>query len=335
MSTPDRELTIAEAIREALREEMRRDPDVFLMGEEVGAYGGVFQVTAGLLDEFGSDRVMDTPISEAAFTGAGVGAAIMGMRPVVEIMFGDFAMLAMDQLVNQAPKLHYMSGGQIKVPLTVRVTLGAGRSAAAQHSQSFQALFSHIPGLKVVIPATPYDAKGLLKSAIRDDNPVIFMEDKMMYSLRGPVPEDEYLIPLGVADVKRPGEDLTIVATSSMVHEALEAAEMLAEQGISAEVVDPRTLKPLDEETLIESAIKTGHVIVVDEGCQQYGVTGELASVIYEGAFDYLHAPVRRIGALDVPVPFCFPLEMATIPKAEDIVREAQAILGLAELEKG
>jgi pyruvate dehydrogenase E1 component beta subunit len=256
-----------------------------------------------------------------------VGAALTGMRPVVEIMFGDFITLAMDQIVNQAAHIRYMTGGQVKVPLTIRTTLGAGRSAAGQHSQSLHAWFCHIPGLKVVLPSTPYDAKGLLKAAIRDDNPVLFFEDKMMYDLKGPVPEEEYLLPLGQAEVKRAGEDVTIVATSSMVQEALSAADQLGEDGISAEVVDPRTLLPLDKETLVNSAMKTGRAIVVDEGYRAYGVTAELAAVILEGAFFHLRTPVVRIGAMDVPVPFSKPLELATIPKAEDIVAAARRLM--------
>lgn len=322
-----REITYREAIREALREEMLRDERVFLMGEDIGVYGGCFKVTEGLMDEFGEDRVRDTPISEAGFTGLGVGAAMTGMRPVVEIMFGDFITIAMDQIVNQAAKIHYMSGGKVKVPLTVRTTLGAGRSSAAQHSQSLHAWFCHVPGLKVAIPSTPYDAKGLLKTAIRDDNPVVIFEDKMMYGLQGPVSEEEYLIPFGEAEVRREGGDLTIVATSSMVHTALAAAKTLSEQGVEAEVIDPRTLIPLDVGALVKSAMKTGRVILVDEGYQQYGVTGEIASVIYEGAFDYLDAPIRRIGAMNVPIPFSVPLEMATIPSAEEIVKAALGLL--------
>jgi pyruvate/2-oxoglutarate/acetoin dehydrogenase E1 component len=327
MSTPDRQVTIGQAIREALREELLRDPKVFIMGEEVGAHGGVFQVTAGLIDEFGPERVMDTPISEAVIVGAGVGAAMLGMHPVVEVMFGDFALLAMDQIVNQAAKLRYMSGGRISVPLTLRTTLGAGRSSAAQHSQSLQAMFSHVPGLKVVLPSTPYDAKGLLKNAIRDPDPVIFIEDKMSYGEKGHVPEEEYLIPFGVADVKRNGKDVTVVATSSMVSVALAAAERLAAEGIEAEVIDPRTMTPLDGETLVKSVKKTGHAVVVDEGYRRFGVTAEIASLIADGAFDYLQAPVKRIGALDVPVPYSYELESATVPTPKRIVDEVRAML--------
>lgn len=324
MST--RELTIREAIREGLQEEMKRDERVFILGVNVAKAGGIFKVTEGLFEEFGPERVVDTPISEEGFMGMGVGAALTGMRPVVEIMFCDFITLAMDQIVNQAAHIRYMTGGQAKVPLTIRTTLGAGRSAAGHHSQSLHAWFCHIPGLKVAIPSTPYDAKGLLKTAIRDDNPVLFFEDKMMYDLRGSVPEEEYLLPLGRADVRREGDDVSIIATSSMVHEALGAADHLKENGINAEVVDPRTLVPLDRETLVNSVIKTGRAIIVDEGYRAYGVTAELASVILEGAFDYLHAPVVRIGATDVPVPFSKPLEFATIPTAGQIAEAARRL---------
>jgi pyruvate dehydrogenase E1 component beta subunit len=323
-----RTLTFAEAIREALAEEMRRDPRVFILGEDVAEAGTPFKVLTGLVQEFGVERVVDTPISEAGITGMSVGAAMTGLRPVVDIMFGDFITLTMDQMVNQAAKVHYMSGGKLKAPMVMRTTLGATRRSAAQHSQSLHAWFSHIPGLKVAVPSTPYDAKGLLKTAIRDENPVAFFEDKMMYSLKGPVPEGEYLIPFGVADIKRTGEDITLVATSSMVQVALGAAVKLAEIGIRAEVVDPRTTAPLDCETLIASAKKTSRVIVVDEGYQRYGVTAEIASVIADGAFYYLDAPVKRIGAMDVPVPFSPPLEDATVPDEKMVVEMAKTLCG-------
>jgi acetoin:2,6-dichlorophenolindophenol oxidoreductase subunit beta len=321
-----RELTMAEAVREALSEEMRRDPTVFIMGEDVAEAGTPFKVLSGMLEEFGKSRVIDTPISEPGFTGIGVGAAMTGLRPVVDIMFGDFLTLVMDQLVNQAAKVHYMSGGAWKVPMVLRTTLGASRRSAAQHSQSLHAWLSHVPGLKVVLPSTPYDAKGLLKTAIRDDNPVIFIEDKMMFRLKGPVPVEEYTIPFGVADIKREGEDITIVATSSMVQVALAAATQLEKIGISAEVVDPRTTWPLDEKTLIESAKKTSRVIVVDEGYEKYGVTAEIASVIATGAFYDLDAPVKRIGAMHVPIPFSPPLEDATIPTEKTVFEAARAM---------
>ena len=323
-----RELTLGEAVREALAEEMRRDPRVFIMGEDVAEAGTAFKVLTGLVQEFGPERVLDTPISEPGFTGIGVGAAMTGLRPVVDIMFGDFAGLIMDQMANQAAKVHYMSGGRWKVPMVLRTTLGATRRSAAQHSQSLHAWFCHIPGLKVVMPSTPYDAKGLLKSAIRDDNPVVFYEDKMMYKLKGPVPEEEYTIPLGVAEVKRAGEDLTIVATSSMVQVALGAAKMLEEYDVSAEVVDPRTLWPLDEETLIASAKKTSRVMVIDEGYERYGAAAELVTVIQGGAFYDLEAPVMRLSAMHVPIPFSPPLEDATVPTEASVFQAAMALCG-------
>ena len=323
-----REITFGQAINEALAEEMRRDPSVFIIGEDVAEAGTPFKVLSGLVDEFGPGRVIDSPISEAGIAGLGVGAAMTGMRPVVDIMFGDFVTLTMDQMVNQAAKIHYMSGGKLKVPMVLRTTLGATRRSAAQHSQSLHAWFSHVPGLKVVVPSTPYDAKGLLKSAIRDDNPVVFFEDKMMYQLKGAVPESEYTIPFGVADIKRAGSDITIVATSSMVHVALSAAKMLEEAGISAEVVDVRTTVPLDKQTLTESAKRTTRAIVVDEGYERYGVTAEIASVIAEGAFYYLDAPVKRMGAMDVPVPFSPVLEDQTVPTPESVAEMAKTLCG-------
>lgn len=321
-----RELTLGEAVREAIAEEMRRDPTVFLMGEDVAEAGTPFKVLTGLSGEFGTDRIIDTPISEAGFTGLGVGAAMTGTRPIIDIMFGDFVCLIMDQMVNQAAKVHYMSGGKWKVPMVLRTTLGATRRSAAQHSQSLHAWFAHIPGLKVVLPSTPYDAKGLMKSAIRDDNPVVFYEDKMMFRYKGPVPNEEYTIPLGLADIKRPGDDITIVATSSMVQVALGAAKMLDDAGISAEVIDPRTLWPLDEKTIIESVKKTSRAIVVDEGYQRYGVTAEIASVIAEGAFHYLDGPVKRVGAMHVPIPFSPSLEDATVPSEQQVFEAARAL---------
>lgn len=323
-----REITLGQAVREALAEELRRDPRVLILGEDIAEAGHPFKVLTGLVDEFGPDRVLDTPISEAGFTGVAVGAAMTGLRPVVDIMFGDFVTLTMDQMVNQAAKVHYMSGGHWQVPMVMRTTLGATRRSAAQHSQSLHAWFCHVPGLKVVMPSTPYDAKGLLKTAIRDDNPVVFFEDKMMYRLKGPVPEHEYTIPFGVADIKRPGDDLTIIATSSMVQVALGAADLLEKAGISAEVVDPRTLWPLDEKTLIESAQKTSRVIVMDEGYGRYGVGAEIAALIQEGAFFYLEAPVKRMGAMHVPIPFSPPLEDATVPTEQTVFEAAKALCG-------
>ena len=338
MSTPDtqpggnvRELTFAQAIKEAIAEEMRRDPRVIIMGEDVGEAGTTFKVLLGLIDEFGPKRVIDTPISEPGFAGIGVGAAMTGMRPIVDIMFGDFMTLVMDQVANQAAKVHYMSGGKLRVPIVFRTTMSATRRQAAQHSQSLQAWPSHVPGLKVVLPSTPYDAKGLMKTAIRDDNPVVFFEDKMMYhTVKGHVPEGEYLIPFGVADIKRAGADITIVATSSMVHVALSAADLLDQIGISAEVIDLRTTWPLDKQTLIESAKKTSRAIVVDEGYNRYGVTAELAATIADGAFHYLDVPVKRMGAMDVPVPFSPVLEDLTVPSAQRVFEAAKAMCGKA-----
>ena len=325
---PIREIAFREAICEAMAEEMRRDESVILIGEDVGKSGGIFKCSEGLWEEFGGDRVVDAPISEAGYVGLSVGAAMTGMRPIAELMFGDFVLLTMDQLVNQAAKIRYMTGGQCRVSLTVRLSMGAGRSSAAQHSQSLHALFAHIPGLKVVIPSCPSDAKGLLKSAIRDDNPVLFFEDKMMYNDVGPVPEQDYLIPLGQADIKRVGSDITLVATSSMVGLALQAADVLAADGIDAEVVDVRSLYPLDTDTLVDSAKKTGYAIIIDEGAARYGVTGELASIIQEQAFDWLDGPVLRIGAADVPVPFSPGLELPTIPDVDRIVGSVRSLRG-------
>lgn len=326
-SVETRTLSFAKAVNEALAEEMRRDERVFIMGEDVAEAGTPFKVLSGLVEEFGIERVRDTPISEAGFTGIGVGAAITGMRPVVDIMFGDFLTIIMDQLVNQAAKTHYMSGGKLRVPLVIRTTLGATRRSAAQHSQSLHAWVSHVPGLKVALPSTPYDAKGLMKTAIRDDNPVVIFEDKLMFQEKGEVPEGEYTIPFGEADIKRSGKDITLVATSSMVQVSLKAAEQLAKEGIEAEVIDPRTTFPLDKDTLINSAKKTSRVIVVDEGHERYGVTAELASVIAEGAFYYLDAPVKRMGAMDVPVPFSPVLEDLTVPTPETVAATAKALL--------
>src|SRR6188472_2637136 len=324
LATAIRELTFGDAIKEAIAEEMRRDPTVVLMGEDVAEAGTTFKVLVGLVDEFGKDRIIDTPISEAGFTGLGVGAAMAGLRPIVDIMFGDFLMIIMDQVANQAAKIHYMSGGKWKVPMVIRATMGATRRSAAQHSQSLHAWPSHIPGLKVVVPSTPYDAKGLMKAAIRDDNPVVFFEDKMQYRIKGPVPAEEYTIPFGVADVKREGSDISIVATSSMVQVALGAAKMLEEVGISAEVVDPRTTWPLDEKTLVESVKKTSRCIVIDEGYSRYGVTGEIASTIQEQAFYDLDGPVRRMGAMHVPIPFSPSLEDVTVPSDKQVFELAR-----------
>jgi pyruvate dehydrogenase E1 component beta subunit len=323
-----RELTLSQAVNEALAEELRRDPTVFLIGEDVAEAGHPFKVLAGLVEEFGPERVIDSPISEAGISGLGLGAAITGMRPVVDIMFGDFLTLIMDQVANQAAKIHYMSGGTMKAPLTIRTTLGATRRSAAQHSQSLHAWVAHVPGLKVCLPSTPADAKGLLKSAIRDDNPVVIFEDKMMYTVKGLVPDGEHIVPIGLADVKREGEDLTIIATSSMVQVALLAADELEGDGVSVEVVDPRTIAPLDRATLVQSAQKTGRVIVMDEGHRSYGASAELAAVIAEDAFWHLDAPVVRLAAMDVPIPFSPVLEDETVPTPERVVAAALKLLG-------
>lgn len=316
-----RKITYAEAINETLREMMRKDERIFIMGEDIGRYGGIFQVTKGLLDEFGEERIIDTPISEAGFVGAGTGAALTGMRPVVELMFIDFTTLAMDQIVNQAAKIHYMFGGKAKIPLVLRTNIGAGRSAAAQHSQSLHAWFVHAPGLKVVLPSSSYDVKGLLVTAIEDDNPVMFIEHKMLYYTEGEVPEELYSIPFGKGEVKREGKDLTIVALSSMVGKALRAAEDLARDGIDVEVVDPKTLVPLDEAIIFDSVKKTGRLLVADEGHRRCGIGAEIAAIVSEKAFDYLDAPILRVASPDVPVPFSHPLEKAYIPDEEDIKR--------------
>ena len=322
-----RELSYAEAIREALRQEMQRDERVFIIGEDVGVYGGAFGVTLGLVEEFGEERVIDTPISELGIAGAITGAALTGMRPVGEIMFMDFTTLAAEQLVNQAAKIRFMFGGRAKVPFVLRTPAGSGTGAAAQHSQSLENWFVHVPGLKVVMPSTPYDAKGLLLASIRDDNPVIFVEHKLLYKVKGPVPEEPYTIPLSTAEVKREGQDLTIVATSIMVKRSLEAAEQLAREGIEAEVVDPRTLKPLDGEMIIRSVMKTGRVLIVHEACKTGGYGGELAAVIAESeAFDYLDAPIIRLAGRDMPIPYNRTLEYHTVPQVENIVEAAQQL---------
>jgi len=320
-----REITLSKAVNEAIAEEMRRDPTIFLMGEDVAEAGTPFKVLSGLVEEFGAERIIDTPISEPGFMGLAVGAAMTGSRPIVDLMFGDFLFLIMDQLCNQAAKTHYMSGGKLNVPLVVRTNLGATRRSAAQHSQSLHALVAHIPGLKVALPSSAYEAKGLLKTAIRDNNPVVIFEDKLMYNDKAPVPEEEFLIPFGKANILREGSDITLVATSSMVQVAQKAAELLAADNISAEVIDPRTIVPLDEEALVKSVKKTSRAIVIDEGHQSYGVTGEIASRINEKAFYYLDSPVRRMGAMDVPVPFSPALEDLTVPTPESVARQAKA----------
>lgn len=324
-----REILYREALNEALREEMERDECVFVLGEDVAEpYGGVYRVTLGLSDIFGTDRVRNTPLSEVAIMGATLGSALTGMRPVGELMYIDFTAVCMDQIVNQIAKLRYMTGGQAVLPLVIRTQGGAGRSSAAQHAQSLEAWFMHTPGLKVVMPSTPEDAKGLLKTSIRDDNPVLFIEHKLLYNEKGQVPEEEYTIPFGVADVKRPGSDVTVIATSRMVLRSLKAAEQLEEEGISVEVVDPRTLVPLDEETMLESVRKTNRVVIVHEACRRGGVGAEIAAMIQEKAFDYLDAPIERVGAEDVPVPFAPILEDFVIPdeaRIMDAVRRTLA----------
>jgi len=323
-----REITYRDSLREALLEEMQRDKTVFLLGEDIGRYWeGAFKVTKDLAKEFGDERVRDTPISESAIIGAAVGAAITGMRPVAEIMFGDLTTLAMDQIANQAAKIRYMFGGQAKVPLVIRTPFGGGVNIAAHHSQSLEAWFMHVPGLFVAVPSTPYDAKGLLKMAIRGDNPVVFCEHKLLYPIKGLIPEEDYTIPFGTADIKREGEDVTVVATMFMVHKALEAAKTLEKEGLSVEVVDPRTLVPLDKEVIISSVKKTGHLVVVSEDCKTAGVTAEIAAVVAEEAIDYLDAPIKRVAEPDTPIPFSPPLEKYVIPDEKTIIKAVKKIV--------
>lgn len=324
-----REISYSEAIREALCEEMRRDPAVFLMGEDVGAFGGVWGVSAGMFDEFGPQRVLDTPISEIGIIGAGLGAAMMGMRPVVEIMFADFLMCAGDQLVNQVAKARYMSGGKANVPLTIRATSGAPGSAAAQHSQSAESWFMNVPGIKIAVPSTPADAKGLLRSAIRGEDPVLLFEHKMLYARTGPVPDDaDFCVPFGEAAVRRQGTDATIIAIGSMVDQALQAAETLAEDGMSVEVIDPRTLIPLDKAALIESVAKTGHVVIAHEAHKRAGPGAEIAAMLAEEAIEYLDGPIMRVGAKNVPLPYSPILEDYVLPDASDIVAAVRFLRG-------
>ncbi|MBS1251456.1 MAG: 2-oxoisovalerate dehydrogenase subunit beta [Anaerolineales bacterium] len=324
-----REIAFSKALREAMAEEMRRDSSVFLMGEDVGVFGGVFGVSAGLYDEFGEERVRDTPISEQAIVGAGLGAALAGMRPIVEIMFGDFVTVAMDQVVNQAAKARYMSGGKAQVPLTIRITNGAPGSAAAQHSQSPEGWFMNVPGLKIAIPATPYDAKGLLKTAIRGEDPVLFFEHKMLYEVKGEVPEDDdYTVPFGQAAIRRKGTDATIVAVGGVLPKAMEAADLLAKSGISVEVVDPRTLVPLDTETLIESVKKTNRAIIIHEAHRRAGPGAEIAAILAEGAIGYLDAPIVRVATKNVPFPYNPELEDFILPGMGDIVEAVEGVVG-------
>ena len=322
-----REIEYREAIREAIIEEMDRDRKVFLIGEDIGIYGGAFKAYKGLLDKYGPDRVINTPISEAAIIGAGIGAALTGYRPIVEIMFIDFATLAMDQIANQAAKIHFMSGGSLNVPLVIRTQGGVGKGLATQHSQSLEAWFYHIPGLKVVMPSTSYDVKGLLKTAVRDNSPVMFIEHKMIYPVKSPVPDEEYTIPFGKADIKRKGEDITIFAYSNMVLRSLEAAEELEKDRISCEIIDPRTLVPLDIDTVVNSVKKTGRLIIVSEACRRGSVASDISARITERAFDYLSAPVKIVAGLDTPIPYNSTLEQASIPQKADIIKAVKELL--------
>lgn len=324
-----REITYREAINEAMSQEMRRDPKVFCIGEDLGVFGGSFGVTRGMIDEFGPERIVDTPISEAAIVGGAIGAALGGMRPIAEIMFSDFVTIAMDQLVNQGAKIRYMFGGKAEVPMVLRMPEGSGFGTAAQHSQSISSWFLHVPGLKVVSPSTPYDAKGLMLSSIRDNNIVLYFEHKGIYSLKGDVPEEDYTVPIGVGDVKREGDDVTIVAVSIMVHRALAAAEKLSADGIECEIIDPRSLLPYDSDLVNRSVMKTGRALIVHEGVTNGGMGGEFAARIAGGpAFDYLDAPIKRLGGKFVPIPYNLNLERAAVPQEEDIeaaVRELVA----------
>jgi pyruvate/2-oxoglutarate/acetoin dehydrogenase E1 component len=326
-----RKIMYRDALNEGLREEMRRDASVFCMGVGIAERGGSYKVTVGLLDEFGPKRVVDTPISEASFTGAAVGAAITGMRPVVEILFVDFTLLVLDQVMNQAAKYNFMTGGKGRVPMVLRTQGGAGNGLAAQHSQSLEALYYHIPGLKLAVPSTPYDAKGLLKSAIRDDDPVIFMEHKLLYMAEGAVPEGEYTIEFGRGEIKRPGSHVTVVAWSNMVPRALAAATTLAAEGIEVEVVDPRTLVPLDKELILESVRKTEHVVIVQEAVRRGGVASDIASIIHEEAFDYLDAAIGIVAGRNTPIPFNLKLEQICVPQEADIVAGVKKVLGMLE----
>jgi pyruvate dehydrogenase E1 component beta subunit len=325
-----REITYREAIREALREEMRRDDRVFILGEDVAAAGGVFKVTQGLLAEFGPERIFDTPLSESAIVGAAVGAALMGMRPVAEVMFADFTTIAMDGIVNHAAKVHYMSGGEVSAPLVVRMAYGAGPKWGSHHTQSVESWLANVPGLTIVMPSTPADAKGLLTAAIRTPNPVIFLEHKLLYGKKGEVPEGEYIVPIGKADIKRPGDNVTIVASGMMVDRALGAARILAAEGVSAEVIDLRSVQPLDEETILESVEKTGRLVVVHEAPVRGGFGGEIAAVVASKALGFLDAPIQRVGAPWTPVPFGPVLVDAYVPKEADIVQAVRATEGAA-----
>ena len=323
-----RKITYREALREGLREEMQRDESVFLLGEDIAEFGGSYKVTQGLFEEFGPDRVRNTPISEAAIAGASLGAALLGMRPVAEYMYIDFSLLALDQIANQIAKARYMFGGKAKAALVIRTQGGAGRSSGPHHAQSLEAWFCHIPGLKVVMPSTPYDVKGLIKSSIRDDDPIIFIEHKLLYNEKGSVPDEEYLIPIGKADIKREGKDVTIVATSLMVTKTLNAAERLARDGIEAEVLDPMTLVPLDEESILQSVRKTGRLVIVHEACRRAGYGAEIAAIVAEKALYDLDAPIKRVAAFNTPIPFAPKLEDFVIPDEQAIINEVRELLG-------
>jgi acetoin:2,6-dichlorophenolindophenol oxidoreductase subunit beta len=323
-----RKITYREAVVEALREEMKRDERVYLLGEDIGEFGGSYKTTQGLLQEFGKERVRNTPISEAAIIGASLGSALLGMRPVAELMYIDFSGIAMDQIANQMAKVKYMFGGKAKVPVVIRTQGGTGRSSAAQHAQSLEAWFVHIPGLKVVMPSTAYDCKGLLKAAIRDDNPVFFIEHKLLYTTTSEIPEEDYIIPLGKADIKREGTDCTIVATSRMVHFALDAADRLAAEGIQCEVVDPRTLSPLDEETILTSVGKTNKLVVVVEAAPRCSFASEVAAVVAEKGFDLLDAPIQRVTEMHTPIPFAPKLEKHVTPSVDKVIAAVKKIVG-------
>lgn len=321
-------VTYKDAIKQAMIEKMREDPRVFIIGEDIGVYGGAFGVTMGMLEEFGPNRVIDTPMSEASFTGVALGAALMDMRPILEIMFADFLTFSADQIINQAAKIRFMTGGQFKVPLLVRAPQGSGAGAAAQHSQNVEAWFLNIPGLKIVAPSNPYDAKGLLKSAIEDDNTVIFLEHKLLYSIKGNVPEEDYRVPIEKANIVAEGKDITIIATSIEVQRSIEAANILKEKNISVELIDPRTIKPLDVETIVDSVKKTHQLLIVHEGCKEGGIGAEIASRIAESeAFLYLDAPIFRLSGYDIPIPYNMNLEKKAIPQVEDIVKKVEKII--------
>ena len=322
-----KETTVLEAIREAISEEMVRDSKVFMIGEDIGQFGGALGQTKGLYEKFGDERILDTPISEAAIVGAAVGAAMLGMRPIADIMFTDFSTLAMDQIINQAAKARFMSGGKVSVPVVIKMQSGAGRGKAAQHSQSFEAIYSHIPGLKVVMPSTPYDAKGLFKAAIRDNDPIVYMEHGSLYGIKGQIPEEDYTIPLGIGEIKREGKDISIITYSYMVHMALAAAEILQGEGIDAEIVDLRTLRPMDTGIIVDSIKKTHRVVVLHEACITGGIGGEIVAKIAENVFDYIDAPIRRLGIPDVPIPYAKSLEDTILPTKEKLIACIKEVL--------